>query len=118
MLSIDRFDDTPAFEQLKRQLAAQIMARQLRAGTKLPTVRQLAADVGVAVNTIARVYKELEADGFVETRGRNGTHVTAIAGKAYDVGPRAAELTAAYVREMAALGLGPQAILAAIKQEL
>lgn len=106
------------FEQLKQQLTAQIMGRQLRAGTKLPSVRQLAAAVGVAVNTMARVYRELEAEGYVETLGRNGTLVTGIAGEAFAVGPRAAELTAAYVREMAALGLGPQAILAAVNQEL
>lgn len=85
---------------------------------KLPTVRRQAAEVGVAVNTMARVYRELEAEGYVETRGRNGTLVTAIAGEAFEVMPRAAELTAAYVREMAALGLGADAIIGAVRQEL
>jgi DNA-binding transcriptional regulator YhcF (GntR family) len=48
---------------------------RLPAGTRLPTVRQLAADVGLAVNTVARAYRELESDGVVVTEGRRGTFV-------------------------------------------
>ena len=46
-------------------------------GTRLPTVRRLAGDLGLAVNTVARAYRELERDGLVVTRGRNGTVVAA-----------------------------------------
>ena len=49
---------------------------RLPAGTRLPTVRALAGGLGLAVNTVARVYKELEADGLVATEGRRGTRVT------------------------------------------
>ena len=54
-------------------------AGRLPAGTKLPTVRQLAADLGLAANTVARAYRELEADGVVETHGRRGTFVSSAA---------------------------------------
>lgn len=68
--------DVPPFEQARTQIAAKIAAGDLPSGARLPTVRALAAELGVAVNTAARVYKELEADGLVVTEGRRGTHVS------------------------------------------
>ena len=65
----------PPFEQLRAQLASRVASGDLPAGTKLPTVRALAAELGLAVNTVARVYRELEADGVVVTEGRRGTFV-------------------------------------------
>lgn len=67
----------PPFEQLRVQLASRVASGELMAGTKLPTVRALATQLGVAVNTVARSYKELEADGVVVTEGRRGTFVAA-----------------------------------------
>jgi DNA-binding transcriptional regulator YhcF (GntR family) len=48
---------------------------KLAPGTRLPTVRELAGQIGLAVNTVARAYRELETAGIVETRGRFGTFV-------------------------------------------
>jgi len=79
----------PPFEQLRAQLASRAASGELAAGTKLPTVRALAADVGLAVNTVARVYRELEADGVVVTEGRRGTFVAS--GSAPPDAARAAE---------------------------
>lgn len=67
----------PPFEQVRRQVAAGAADGALAPGHKLPTVRQLAADLGLAVNTVARAYRELEADGVIETHGRRGTFVAA-----------------------------------------
>jgi DNA-binding transcriptional regulator YhcF (GntR family) len=67
----------PPFEQVRSQLARAAATGTLETGTKLPTVRALAADLGIAVNTVARAYKELEADGVVVTEGRRGTFVAA-----------------------------------------
>lgn len=67
----------PPFEQVRSQLALGAASGDLPAGTKLPTVRALAAELGIAVNTVARAYKELEADGVVVTEGRRGTFVSA-----------------------------------------
>ena len=65
----------PPFEQLRAQIASRVATGELPAGTKLPTVRGLAAELHLAVNTVARVYRELEADGVVATEGRRGTFV-------------------------------------------
>ena len=73
---IDPSAAEPPFEQLRRQIAARASGGELPAGTRLPTVRALAAEVGLAVNTVARVYRELEADGVVVTEGRRGTFVS------------------------------------------
>jgi len=65
----------PLFDQLRSQLIDAIRDGRLPAGARLPTVRDLAAQLGLAVNTVARAYRELEAAGIVETRGRFGTFV-------------------------------------------
>lgn len=75
MLAIDPTSATPPYEQLRAGLLEQITGGALLAGTRLPTVRGFADDLGIAPNTVARAYRELEADGFIETRGRNGTFV-------------------------------------------
>lgn len=79
---IDPDGAQPPFEQLKAQVITRVGSGELIAGTRLPAVRQLASDLGIAPNTVARAYRELEADGFVETRGRNGTVVKAKGGDA------------------------------------
>ncbi|WP_234327831.1 GntR family transcriptional regulator [Streptomyces sp. NRRL F-2664] len=65
------------YEQLRAQIAGRARSGQLPAGFKLPTVRGLAEELGLAANTVAKAYRALEADGVVETRGRNGTFVAA-----------------------------------------
>lgn len=117
-LTIDHSDEVPPFEQVKQQLIERIVSRQLPAGTKLPSVRALAADLGLAANTVARTYKELEAEGYVETRGRAGTVVTGIAAVDAESASRADELTAAFVSAMRELRLGDEAITAAVRRAL
>ncbi len=74
-ISIDPTSEVAPFEQLRAQVAARVATGDLPAGTRLPTVRRLAADLGLATNTVARAYRELEADGVVATHGRGGTIV-------------------------------------------
>jgi len=76
---IDATSGTPPYEQLRTQVASQVAGGELAAGTRLPTVRALAEQLGVAVNTVARAYRELEADGVVTTNGRRGTVVSSAA---------------------------------------
>lgn len=78
-LRIDTTSSVPPFEQLRSAVARQVAAGILPAGTRLPTVRLLATELGLAANTVARAYKELEADGVVETQGRRGTFVRSAA---------------------------------------
>ena len=75
MIVIDPGSPDAPYEQVRDQIIAAVRAGTLVPGTKLPTVRALAADLGLAVNTVAKAYKNLEAEGHVETRGRAGTVV-------------------------------------------
>lgn len=75
MLILDPTSAAPPYEQLRSSVAGQVAAGTLVAGTRLPTVRALAAELGLAVNTVAKAYRALEADGVIETRGRAGTYV-------------------------------------------
>jgi DNA-binding transcriptional regulator YhcF (GntR family) len=65
----------PPFEQLRAQIASRVGAGDLAPGTRLPTVRSLALDLGLAANTVARAYRELENDGVIVTEGRRGSFV-------------------------------------------
>jgi DNA-binding transcriptional regulator YhcF (GntR family) len=99
-LHVDPADEAPPYEQIRTQIAAQVASGELPPGTKLPTVRALAATLGVAVNTVARAYRELEHSGAVTTGRRNGTVVN---GDGVD---RAAkEAAAGYADVMRALGV-------------
>ena len=74
-ITVDADSHEAPFEQVRAQLAGLITSGHLLPGDRLPTVRALAADLGLAVNTVARAFKELEASGLVETRRRAGTVV-------------------------------------------
>ncbi|MFC7241091.1 GntR family transcriptional regulator [Catellatospora aurea] len=74
-LEIDTDSAVPPYEQVRAGIATQIAEGTLAPGAHLPTIRQLAADVGLAVNTVARAYRELEAAGLVVSRVRHGTTV-------------------------------------------
>ncbi|MFE5670190.1 GntR family transcriptional regulator [Agromyces sp. NPDC056523] len=75
--TVEAASATPPYEQLRMQVVDAVRDGRLSAGAKLPTVRALAEELGLAANTVARAYRELEADGVVEGRGRNGTFVRA-----------------------------------------
>src|SRR5258705_9789636 len=77
VVSIDPSDATPIYAQLERGFRAAIAAGRLRPGDQLPTVRQLAVELKINANTVARVYAELERTGVVETRRGVGTFIRA-----------------------------------------
>jgi DNA-binding transcriptional regulator YhcF (GntR family) len=74
-LRIDAANPAPASEQVRTQLLEAVRRGTLPPGAKLPTVRQLADQLGIAVNTVARAYRLLEQDGLVETFGRRGSFI-------------------------------------------
>jgi GntR family transcriptional regulator len=90
-IEIDPSSPTPPYEQVRSQIESLIISGALPAGTKLPTIRQLANDLGLAANTVARTYRELEAAGLVVTGARSGTSVA----------PGPPQLAAAQIRERA-----------------
>ncbi|MEU3454779.1 GntR family transcriptional regulator [Micromonospora sp. NPDC006766] len=75
IVEVDTASPVPAYEQIRAHLATMIETGVLASGTRLPPVRQLAADLGLAVNTAARAYQELERAGLVTSRVRHGTVV-------------------------------------------
>jgi DNA-binding transcriptional regulator YhcF (GntR family) len=77
-VAIDFSSTVPPFEQLRSQIAHLAASGALAPGSKLPTVRQLAQELGLAANTVARSYRELEGDGIVVTQGRRGTFVNSV----------------------------------------
>lgn len=75
IIEIDPDSPVPPFEQLRAHIAELVTTGQLTADTRLPTVRQLARDLNLAANTVARTYRALEAEHLIDTRGRQGTYV-------------------------------------------
>jgi DNA-binding transcriptional regulator YhcF (GntR family) len=75
--SIDHAASAPPFEQVRRQVTEAVADGSLSPGTRMPTVRALAAELDLAVNTVAKAYRALESDHVIETRGRAGSFVSA-----------------------------------------
>ena len=83
IVSIDTSDRTPIYAQLERGLRAAIATGRLGAGDQLPTVRQLAVDLRINANTVARVYLELERSGMIQTQRGVGSFVAATPAQAH-----------------------------------
>jgi GntR family transcriptional regulator len=83
LVSVDPGDRTPIYAQLERGLRAAIATGRVRPGDQLPTVRQLAVDLRVNANTVARVYAELERAGVLETRRGVGSFIRATPAQAH-----------------------------------
>src|SRR6185436_13288794 len=115
MIAIDAGSAVPPYEQLRTQLARQIQKRTLAVGTRLPTIRHLAADLGLAVNTVARAYRELEEAGLIETRGRAGSFVSAAGEEGRERARRAA---ADYAAIIASVGLDRREALRIVEAAL
>jgi DNA-binding transcriptional regulator YhcF (GntR family) len=115
LITIDSGSGQPPFEQVRSQLARRISDRELAVGTRLPTVRALATELGLAANTVARAYRELEEAGMVETRGRAGTFVSALGDRSRIALRQAA---AEYAATAKALGIDPGEALEAVRGAL
>ena len=115
-VTVDVLDPTPPYEQLRRQLADLIGSGVLAPGDRLPPVRQLAVDLGLAAGTIARTYRELEQAGYVRSRRGGGTRV-APAPPANATPERALEEAAsAYLARARVLGASAEAALEAVRR--
>lgn len=114
-LEVDLASGVPPYEQIRSQVVAHASAGRLRAGDRLPTIRALATDLGVAAGTVARAYRELEAGGVVTTRRRSGT-VVAEGAPATDDAMSAT--VRAFVTTARAAGLGDEAVLDLVRGAL
>ena len=114
LVDLDPESPVPPFEQVKEQIAAAIESGSLQPAHRLPTVRQLATDLGLAANTVARSYRELELAGMLETRGRHGTFVATSSSPTRKLAAREAR---DFVRTMHELGIGHEETLAIVRRE-
>ena len=117
MITIDTGSAVPPYQQIRDTVIAQIEAGQLSPETKRPPVRRLAADLGIAANTVAKAYRQLEVEGRVRGEGRKGTIV------ASPVGEDAAQeeglaLAQSFVQSMRDLGHDPDVIVAMVHRAL
>jgi len=115
MIVIDAGSPVPPFEQLRAQLAGQIHDRTLAVGTRLPAIRRLAADLGLAVNTVGRAYRELEEAGLIQTRGAAGSFVSAAGEQGRE---RASRAAAEYAAVVASIGIGTEEALRIVQAAL
>jgi GntR family transcriptional regulator len=118
LIALDAADPTPIYAQVERGLRAAIASGRLKVGDQLPTVRELAVELQVNANTIARVYSELERAGVFETRRGVGTFVRASRAEARSASEHARRLRAFATRVLAegdAHGFGADEVIAALR---
>ncbi len=118
IISVDARDPTPIYAQLERGLRAAMATGRLRPGDQLPTVRQLAVDLRVNANTVARVYAELERVGVIETRRGVGSFIKATPAEAHPPRERDRRLKTFVTRILAdadAAGFTADDLMAALK---
>ncbi|MEW1958602.1 GntR family transcriptional regulator [Kineococcus sp. NPDC059986] len=111
---VDTASAVPAYEQLREQVTTLVTTGALREGDRLPAARALAADLGLAVGTVQRAYRELELAGTVVSRRRTGTVVAAGVSVEEDV-RWAAE---GFVERALASGLTPDQALDVVRAAL
>ncbi len=117
-IDVDPDSAVPAFEQLRGQLADLIRAGSLDVGTRLPSIRQLASDLGLAPGTVARAFRELEAEGLVSSKVRHGTVVAPTRHTASQARDQVEEAARAFALTVHHLGLSEEAALGAVRAQL
>ncbi|MFF3289944.1 GntR family transcriptional regulator [Streptomyces sp. NPDC003023] len=111
-ITVDADSSDAPYEQLRAQIAEQARSGTLPVGYRLPTVRGLAEELGLAANTVAKAYRALEGDGVIETKGRNGTFVAAAGDAAQR---RVAEAAAEFATLARRLGIPEETAVGAVE---
>jgi GntR family transcriptional regulator len=117
-LDVDTGSAVPPYDQIRAQLTSLITSGALPAGTRLPAIRQLAGDLGLAPGTVARAYRELEQAGLAASRGRHGTRVTEPAGATAAPAPHRPQLdeaAAAFAQAASRSGSNLDQAIAAVR---
>jgi len=121
MLTVDPRDKTPLHAQVEREIRVAIATGKLKTGDQLPTVRQLAVDLRINANTVARVYLALERDGILETKRGVGTFIAGGPAKKVDQGHRERQLKALtdrYLTETTSLGYTAREVLSHLQRRI
>jgi DNA-binding transcriptional regulator YhcF (GntR family) len=112
---VDPDNGVAPWRQINDQLVRLIRLGELPVGAQLPSIRQLARDLGLSTGTVARVYRELEAAGVLHTARRNGTVVAAIPDQQPDAATALAQAAAEFVMSAKALGAGQAEAVQAVE---
>ena len=120
IVTVDPSSPTPPFEQLRVAIRQLVATGALPIGSRLPTVRQLAADLRLAPGTVGRAFRELETEGIIESRGRHGTHVKSAPQRpqASERGRRIRNAAVAYAAIAAELAIDPDTAIDHVRQAL
>jgi len=119
ILSVDLESALPPYEQIRAQITAMAASGVLPSGTRLPTIRQLSADLGLAPGTVSRAYRELDAAGVISARGRHGTYIARP--PTLTPGERASRLrlaAASYAQAAGQLGASQRETIQVLRQAL
>jgi GntR family transcriptional regulator len=116
-LTVDANDKRPLYQQIVDGVKALIARGALREGATLPSVRQVAGDLGVNLNTIAVAYRQLQEEGFLAIRHGTGTVVSSRRARAVEEDELRQPLRTALIQLILA-GRNDKAITAAVQQEL
>ena len=117
-ITVDVRSAVPPYEQIRGQIATLVDGGLLPPGTRLPTIRALAADLGIAVGTVARAYTELEAAGIVTSRRRTGTMVAERTPQPAPVDDGVRNAAAELAARARASGLSEQTVVALVRAAL
>jgi len=120
-IRLDFRADTPIYLQIVEQVEGLLLSGGLKPGDQLPTVRQLAADLEVNFNTVARAYRLLDESGLISTQQGRGTYILDLPGPEVQGRLRQEKikaLTQRYLCEMARLGITPEETLAEVEAQV
>lgn len=117
---IDPRSATPLYDQIAGRIRVAVAAGDLKAGDPLPSVRQMAGRLRVNPATVAQAYRQLETEGFVEMRQGSGTYAREVGGdrKKSERRQHARKLVRGVIAQAAGLGLRPEELLDAFRDEL
>jgi len=120
IVTVDPDSPVPPFEQLRIAIRQLVVTGAVPIGSRLPTVRQLASDLGLAPGTVGRTYRELEVEGIIESRGRHGTHIKGVPRPpgAAERRRRIRDAASAYAAAAAELGIDSETAVALIREAL
>ena len=119
LIQIDLRTGTPAYMQIIQQVQGLILRQELCAGDQLPTVRQLAAQLSINFNTVARAYRLLDRAGFITTQRGRGTYLLDSTGSQNKLrAEMLSELTASFVSETRRLGYPVHEVLQAVRRQI
>ena len=118
ILRVDPTSPVPPFEQIRSQITTMIVTGALSAGSRLPTNRQLAKDLGLAEGTVARAYREMETEGAITAKGRHGTFVAPRQRQPSrkDVNRRLASAASSFAVQARQLGVEPALALESVRK--